>query len=75
MSIPNTPPSIWWQACYYKDESNTPWKSGLAKMRHGPDLYDVVLIIDSDGNKIKQVYNYQLIPASHERATAICIAP
>ena len=40
------------------------WKLGIAKVT-GFDVSDVLFILDTDGNKVKNVYDYELALPSH----------
>lgn len=49
-----------YQICQYKCYQSDNWHRGLAKVK-AYGLSDVVHIIDEDGDKIPDVYDYQLL--------------
>lgn len=48
------------QACKFKKDKNSPNEQGIAKLTMGFGAPDVEFIIDMDGNKLKDFWDYFL---------------
>lgn len=49
------------QVCYYKAKRNDSWLRGVAVLSIGFSVGDVDYIIDQDGNKLPECWDYALI--------------
>lgn len=48
------------QTCYYKATKNSSWKVGVACLGSGFGISDVKYILDEEGDKLKDCWDYHL---------------